>query len=151
MSLNQPKCLSCPVACECERVAWFYKAKGLFRVAWKCPRCGWQRLTVSPIGPDQLGAVTCLHCGVEGSTNASPCSACGASLAEVLAPRELAASEEDVLQLARDCFALGTCRRGLTIVNYVLRNNPRSNEALSIRTQFVEFLDAQEPFEGSAS
>jgi hypothetical protein len=80
-----------------------------------------------------------------------PCSACGASLAEVLAPDQLVGSEESLLQIARDCFAVGTCRRGLTIVNYVLRSHPRSSEASSIKTQFIEFLDGQKPFEGGTS
>jgi hypothetical protein len=55
-------------------------------------------------------------------------------------------SDDALLVLAREAFALGTCRRGLTIANYVLRRNTHCREAQQIKAQFVEHLDRQEPF-----
>ena len=55
-------------------------------------------------------------------------------------------SDDALLALAREAFALGTCRRGLTIANYVLQRNTHCQEATQIKVQFVEHLDRQEPF-----
>ena len=67
-------------------------------------------------------------------------------LQEVLTDSQLAMPDEALLAWARDAFALGTCRRGLTIVNYVLRRSPHCEEASSIKGQFIEHLDAQGSF-----
>ncbi len=45
--------------------------------------------------------------------------------------------------MAREEFARGTCRRGLTLVNHVLQRNPLSAEAWSIKGQFFEYLGYQ--------
>jgi hypothetical protein len=147
MSLVQPECSDCAVPCECEHVAWFTPdVPGLFGVAWKCPSCDTLKLVVSPLGPRDIGPATCLHCGAEENPGAAPCSACGTSLQEVLTADELALPDEALLALAREAFALGTCKRGLTLVNHALRRDESCEEARSIKAQFIEHLDAQEPF-----
>jgi hypothetical protein len=61
-------------------------------------------------------------------------------IAEVLRAEEAVRPDEELLQVAREEFARGTCRRGLTLVNHVLRRNPQSGEAWSIKGQFFEYL-----------
>ncbi|HXG08952.1 MAG TPA: hypothetical protein VNK04_04120 [Gemmataceae bacterium] len=57
-----------------------------------------------------------------------------------MSAEEQARSEAELLEMARDAFALGACRRGLTIINLVLRRNPASQEAWSIKGQFLDHL-----------
>jgi hypothetical protein len=68
------------------------------------------------------------------------CLACGITITEVLPEAEASRSDEELLRLAREEFARGTCRRGLTLANHVLRRNPSSAEAWSIKGQFFEHL-----------
>jgi hypothetical protein len=82
----------------------------------------------------------CLQCGHEGVADGQTCPSCGTLLAEVLPAEEAVRPDEELLQAARDDFARGTCRRGLTLVNHVLQRNPRSAEAWSIKGQFFEYL-----------
>lgn len=147
MSLSQPVCPKCSVARDCEYVAWYRQSAGhLFGVLWRCPICGERSLAVSPRGPDRIGPDTCLQCGFEGSRVGVPCPSCGVSLAAVLSTRELSLPDDVLLELAREALALGTCRRAITITNYVLQRNGRSEEARQIKKDFIDHLDAQEPF-----
>jgi alkyl sulfatase BDS1-like metallo-beta-lactamase superfamily hydrolase len=82
----------------------------------------------------------CLQCGQEGLADGQTCPSCGLLIAEVLSATDAARPDEELLQAAREEFARGTCRRGLTLVNHVLRRNPRSEEAWSIKGQFFEYL-----------
>jgi hypothetical protein len=104
---------------------------------------------VCPIGPFILSAATCVHCGTD-NAGVGPCAACGTSIAEFLSSDECAQPDDVLLARARDSFALGTCRLGLTLTNYVLRRNPGSADASSIKAQFVEHLEAQVPFSATA-
>jgi hypothetical protein len=145
MSLSRPDCPRCSIATECARVAWFARdRRDLFGVGWACPRCTWSKLVVSPIGPSTVDAGTCIHCGAH-HEGIEPCSACGTSITEFLSSDQRAQPDEVLLAWAMDAFALGTCRLGLTLTNYVLQRNPTSAEARSIKAQFVEHLDAQTP------
>lgn len=147
MSLARPLCEDCSVVCDCEYVAWYsHTRRDLFAVAWRCPSCSANSLAVSPLGPVQIGLKTCLQCGAEGTAGETPCPQCGASLSEVLPASQREMSDDALLALAREAFALGTCRRGLTIANYVLQRNTHCQEATQIKVQFVEHLDRQEPF-----
>jgi hypothetical protein len=140
---NQPHyCERCKREGQCDAVVSFAQGgEDVFAVSWKCPGCGERSLVVSPIGPllaPEPG--TCLQCGHQVGGEGQPCPACGTLLSEVLSSDEQARPEAALLQTARDCFALGTCRRGLTIVNLVLRRNPASREAWSIKGQFLGHL-----------
>jgi hypothetical protein len=116
----------------------------LFAVIWKCPRCGEGPMVVSPIGPLLVPTpMMCLHCGHEGATANQPCPGCSNVLAEVVSSAEQALTENELLSQAREAFALGTCRRGLTIINHVLRRNPACEEAWSTKGQFLEYLGFQ--------
>jgi hypothetical protein len=88
----------------------------------------------------------CLQCGAATGSSRPPCGQCGASIGDVLADSQLGLSDEALLELAREAFAIGTCRRGLTITNFVLQRNAVNEEAASIKTRFIEQLDAQTPF-----
>jgi hypothetical protein len=142
MSDKPHYCETCHCECACDTVLPLQKGReDLFAVAWKCPKCANRSLIVSPIGP--LGAPrakTCLHCGQAIVSVDQPCGACGTLLSQVLTPEERAASEAQQLQSARQAFATGACRRGLTIVNLVLQRNRRSQEAWDIKGQFLEHL-----------
>lgn len=142
MSDKPHYCEACHRECVFETVVLVQKEHGgLFAVAWKCPVCANRSLIVSPVGP--LGAPsarTCLHCGHEIVSDEQPCGVCGTLLSQVLTSKEQAASEAEQLQAARQAFAIGACRRGLTIVNLVLRRNRRSQEAWDIKAQFLERL-----------
>jgi hypothetical protein len=105
------------------------------------PGCAKRFLVVSPVGP--LGAPRadeCLHCGRRGVTNGQPCPACGTVLSQILSAEEQARTEAQQIRDARDAFAVGACRRGLTIVNLILRRNRKCQEAWSIKSQFMEHL-----------
>jgi hypothetical protein len=82
----------------------------------------------------------CLQCGHEGVIDGQACASCGIRLAEVLSPEEAGRTDDELLHAAREDFARGTCRRALTFVNHVLRRNPKSGEAWSIKGQFFEYL-----------
>src|SRR5262245_19119262 len=112
-----------------------------FAVSWKCPRCQERSLVVSPLGP-WLAPVPgmCLQCGHEGVADGQTCPSSGLPIAEVLSAADAGRTDEELLQTAREELARGTCRRGLTLVNHVLRRNPRSEEAWSIKGQFFEYL-----------
>jgi predicted RNA-binding Zn-ribbon protein involved in translation (DUF1610 family) len=141
MSIKVPHCQKCNRESDCEQVgAYSRDREDMFAVAWKCPQCGDKTLIVSPIGPLVLKANMCLNCGHEGHSGDSPCPSCGAVLSEVLGAQEQTQSDEVLLEFARIGFQRGACRRGLTIVNFVLQRNPRSKEAWSIKGQFLEYL-----------
>lgn len=145
MSNTQAECKQCHRPCACEVVARFdADREDLFAVSWKCPGCGERSVVISPVGPLLAPAPgTCLQCGHDVEHEDRPCPACGTVLSNVLSAEEQACTEAELLQAAREDFALGTCRRGLTIVNHVLRRNPRSTEAWSIKGQFLEHLGFQ--------
>src|SRR5438874_2705734 len=133
---NKPHyCEQCNREGRCDAVVPFAQDReDLFAVYWKCPGCGERSLVVSPVGPLLAPeAGTCLQCGQQIGSEDQLCPACGTLLSEVLSPEEQARSEAELLQAARVGFALGACRRGLTIVNLVLRRNPASREAWSIK------------------
>jgi hypothetical protein len=142
MSNKPGYCKKCKQVSQCDLVAPLAADnEDLFTVCWKCPKCDEKSMVVSPTGP--LLAPTpgmCLQCGKEGYVDGQPCRSCGLQLSEVMSTEEQALTDEALLQLARACFALGTCRRGLTIVNHVLRRNPQSGEAWSIKGQFLGHL-----------
>jgi hypothetical protein len=142
MSNRPARCATCQVESVCDVVMPFEpEREHAFAVSWKCPRCQERSLVVSPLGPWLAPAPgTCLQCGHEGVGDDTACPRCGTLLADVLAAAEAARPEDDLLRTAREEFARGTCRRGLTLVNHVLRRNPRSAEAWSIKGQFFEYL-----------
>src|SRR6516225_5765439 len=82
----------------------------------------------------------CLQCGHERVADGQACPSCGITTAEVLITERAGQTDEVLLLAAREDFARGTCRRGLTLVNHVLRRNPKSGEAWSIKGQFFEHL-----------
>jgi hypothetical protein len=82
----------------------------------------------------------CLNCGHPNVARETACPACSARLVEAMAASEEALPDEALLLVARDAFALGACRRGLTIVNFVLQRNPKCAEAWSIKGQFLQYL-----------
>jgi hypothetical protein len=150
MCLVRPECPECKVPAECAYVAWFMKGRrDLFGVAWRCTRRAWNTLVVSPIGPMEASSETCTHCGSRHS-GTGRCESCGVAISELLSPSTLSRPDDELLQLARDHFALGTCRLGLTIANFVLQRDPSNGDARSLKAQFVEHLDAQRPFTGGA-
>jgi hypothetical protein len=133
-------CEECKCDCRCEAVTRVEENReDIFAVAWKCPVCARRFLIVSPIGGAPR-AQECLQCGHQGVSDAQPCPACGMVLSQVLSAEEQGRPEAQQLREARDAFALGACRRGLTIVNFVLRRNHKSQEAWSIKSQFMEHL-----------
>jgi hypothetical protein len=140
---NMPHhCAKCQVDGICDSVAPFQpERENAFAVYWKCPRCEERSLVISPLGPWLLPtAGMCLQCGHQEVVDDQPCPSCGIRIVEVLSPEEAVRSEEDLLRMAREDFARGTCRRGLTLVNHVLRRNPESKEAWSIKGQFFQYL-----------
>jgi hypothetical protein len=142
MSIRPHRCEACQVDGVCDAVVPYVpEQESLFAVAWKCPRCGERSLAVSPLGPWLVpGADTCLQCGEERRASAGRCDACGFELSEVLAEAGAGKPDDDLLAMAREDFARGTCRRGLTLVNHVLQRNPASREAWLIKGQFFEYL-----------
>ncbi len=142
MSDKPHYCEQCNRECQCDAVTPYLEGReDMFAVAWRCPGCSKRVLIVSPVGP--LGPPrrkTCLQCGHAVSGDDQPCGACGTVLSQVLSAEEQARSEPQLLRDAREAFAIGACRRGLTIVNLVLRRNRRSKEAWSIKSQFMEHL-----------
>jgi hypothetical protein len=143
---NKPfHCPKCQVDGVCDSVAPFNpQAENAFAVAWKCPQCGERSLVVSPLGPWLAPTPgMCLQCGHEGLADGQACPSCGLRISEVLSAEEAGRPDQELLEAARDDFARGTCRRGLSIVNHVLQRNPRSNEAWSMKGQFFEHLGFQ--------
>lgn len=142
MSNTAHHCAKCRVDAVCDVVAPFEPgSETVFAVAWKCPRCDGQSLVVSPLGPVLApGPTACLQCGHDGVPDGQTCPNCGMNIFEVLGPEEAIRSDDVLLESAREDFARGTCRRGLTLVNHVLRRNPRSTEAWLIKAQFFEHL-----------
>jgi hypothetical protein len=142
MSNKPHRCATCQFDCECDAVVPFQpESESAFAVHWKCPHCRERSVVISPLGPWLApGAGACLQCGHEGVADRQACPSCGFRIAEVLSPEQAARPDEELLQVAREDFARGTCRRGLTLVNHVLRRNPGSGEAWSIKGQFFEHL-----------
>jgi len=145
MSNKAHHCMKCQVDGVCVAVVPFELVhESAFAVHWKCPRCEERSLDVSPLGPWLAPAPgVCLQCGHEGVADAQACPSCGIIIGEILGAEEACRPEEDLLLSARESFARGTCRRGLTLVNHVLRQNPKSGEAWSIKGQFFEHLGFQ--------
>jgi hypothetical protein len=145
MSNNPHHCATCNVAGVCDSVVPFQpERENAFAVYWKCPGCGERSLVVSPLGPWRVPAPgMCLQCGREGLVDGQPCPDCGILLAEVLSPVVAGWTDEELLKAAREEFARGTCRRGLTLVNHVLQRSPQSGEAWSIKGQFFQHLGFQ--------
>lgn len=145
MSNKVYHCANCHLDAVCDSVMPFEpERERAFAVNWKCSRCEERSLVVSPLGPWLAPAPgMCLQCGHEGLIDSESCLSCGISIAEVLSPEEFVRSDDDLLQSAQDDFARGTCRRALTLVNYVLQRNPRSGDAWSIKGQFFEYLGFQ--------
>jgi hypothetical protein len=142
MSNKPHHCERCHVDGACEAVVPFEPEREIaFAVYWKCPGCEERSLIVSPLGP-WLAPVpgSCLQCGQEGVVDDRACTSCGITIAEVLSAVEAGRPDEDLLSSAREDFARGTCRRGLTLANHVLRRNPKSGEAWSIKGQFFQHL-----------
>jgi Alkyl sulfatase dimerisation len=143
MSYSVPVCDKCNIKCSCERVGPFapIEHENVFAVSWLCSNCGFRSLVVSPVGPWLVPKpVDCLQCGRPNVPDGAACPNCGTKLSDVLTAEEIARSNEALLQSARVDFAEGTCRRGLTLVNLVLRRNPASSEACTIKAQFFEHL-----------
>src|SRR5437764_1468054 len=141
MSLKRPTCAKCELECECYQVGPFATGReDLFSVIWQCPRCDSRSLVVSPLGPLLLAPAMCLNCGRLDHAGEAPCPGCGFALADAISPGDRILTDEVLLQKARECFALGTCRRGLTIINFVLQRNPQCQEAWSIKGQFLGYL-----------
>ncbi len=127
---------------RCDAVVPFEpERESAFAVYWKCPRCRERSLVVSPLGPWLAPAPgACLQCGHEAAAESQACPSCGIIVADVLAADEAGRTDGALLGAAREEFARGTCRRGLTLVNHVLRRNPHSAEAWSIKEQFFAHL-----------
>jgi hypothetical protein len=142
MSNKPHHCTKCKVDGLCDAVVPFEpERENAFAVYWKCPRCQERSLVVSPLGPWLAPTPgMCLQCGHEGAADGQPCPNCGIIIADVLGVEEASRTDEVLLLSAREDFARGTCRRGLTLVNHVLRRNPKSSEAWSIKGQFFEHL-----------
>ena len=98
---------------------------------------------VSPIGLLVVSQNMCLNCGHEDHENDHPCPSCGFRLSDVITKQEQNKSDKKLLTLARDALAKGTCRRGLTIINYVLARR-FSPIAFDIKIQFLEHLGFNE-------
>jgi hypothetical protein len=143
MSNKPARCAKCQVDGACDSVVPFEPEKEhAFIVYWKCPKCQERSLVVSPLGPLLAPAEgECLQCGHAGVVAGQACPSCGIRIEEVLGAAEAARPDEELLRAAREDFARGTCRRGLTLVNHVLRRNPRSREAWSIKGQFIQYLN----------
>jgi len=142
MSNKPHHCAKCQVDGVCDAVVPFEaERENAFAVYWKCPRCEERSLIISPLGPWLAPtAKMCLQCGHDGPGDDQACPTCGIRIAEVLSAEEAERPDEELLNAAREDFARGTCRRGLTIVNHVLRRNPKSGEAWSIKGQFFQHL-----------
>ncbi len=145
MSNNPHHCARCRVDGVCESVVPFEpEQEHAFAVYWKCQRCEERSLVVSPLGPWLAPASSmCLQCGREGLVGGQACPSCGLLLEEILSAVEAVRPDEELLHAAREEFARGTCRRGLTLLNLVLQRNPWSSEAWSIKGQFFEYLGYQ--------
>jgi hypothetical protein len=145
MSNKPHRCARCQLDGACDAVVPFEPDReNAFAVYWKCPRCEERSVVVSPLGPWLApSAGTCLQCGHDGVAHAQACPSCGIHITEVLSAEDSVRTDEEVLLMAREDFARGTCRRGLTLVNHVLQRNPRSAEAWSIKGQFFEHLGFQ--------
>lgn len=142
MSLILPDCKTCGATAVCDLVAWFRKAdRNNFAVAWTCERCGPVTLVVCPIGPEHVGPDTCVHCGGSSGPGDGPCPLCGFSITEVLTHEEMMKGDEELMEQVRREFLRGTCRRGLSIANYILRRNPQCAGARRVWGDFVEHLD----------
>jgi hypothetical protein len=127
--------------CQCEEVRPFEADREtLFCVIWKCPRCEFRALIVSVTGPLIVQPGMCLNCGQAGVAREAACSSCGAQLREAITAADEALPDDALLLKARDAFELGACRRGLTIVNFVLERNAKCAEAWSIKGQFLQYL-----------
>jgi len=140
---NKPyQCSTCNLPCRCDRVtAIEQNREDLFGVVWNCPQCGDSILIVSPTGPLSVPTpAMCLNCGREGYAEDRPCSHCGFSLSQAISGEEQEQTDEALLKLAREAFALGAYRRGLTLVNFILGRTPDQREAWSIKGTFFETL-----------
>lgn len=147
MSLVVPVCKKCGATAACDVVAWFRNVdRTNFAVAWSCETCGPVTLVVSPLGPKDVGPDTCVHCGSPSVPGNTPCAVCGFSITELLGPEDMARSDDELMEQVRYEFSRGTCRRGLSIANYVLRRNPQHSGARRVRADFVEHLDANGAF-----
>jgi hypothetical protein len=146
MSNKPHHCDKCKIDYQCQRVAPFGRNdEAVFGVMWECPGCKNTYLIVSPIGPLLTPtADMCLQCGHRPVGIDQACRECGTVLSDLLGPAQRALSDDQLLMQARDAFVLGTCRLGLTIVNFVLQRNPQQSEAWSIKGQFLEYLGFQE-------
>jgi len=143
MSSMPAYCARCQVDGACESVVPFEpEREQAFAVYWKCPRCTERLLMqICPLGPWLAPTDgTCLNCGHGEVLDGKACPNCGIRDAESLDAAAAGQSDAELLRIAREEFARGTCRRGLTMVNYVLQRNPRSGEAWSIKGQFFEYL-----------
>lgn len=147
MSLIVPVCKKCGATAACDVVAWFSKAdRRNFAVAWSCETCGPVTLVVSPLGPKDVGPDTCVHCGSPSDPGVGPCAVCGVSITEVLRREDMTRCDDDLMEQVRCEFSRGTCRRGLSIANYILQRNPRHSGARRVWADFVEHLDANGAF-----
>ena len=143
---NRPHfCTSCQIDGVCDSVVPFEPEREcVFAVTWRCPSCQERSLVVSPLGP-WLAPVPgmCLQCGRDGLADGEACPGCGLNIEEVLCAADAARSDVELLEAAREDFTRGTCRRALTLVNHVLRRNPDSGVAWSMKEQFFEHLGFQ--------
>src|SRR5262245_64484158 len=114
---NKPYyCAKCQVDGVCDSVVPVEpEREHAFAVYWKCPGCEERSLVVSPLGPWLTPTPgMCLQCGHEQVADGQPCPICGINMAvEVLSAEEASRTDEDLLLVAREEFARGTCRRGL--------------------------------------
>src|SRR5262245_13729215 len=138
MSNKPHHCANCHIEGVCDSVVPFEpEREHAFAVYWTCPNCQDRRLVISPLGPWLAPTPgMCLQCGHERLAEGQSCPSCGIAITEVLSKEDVARSDAELLEIARAEFARGTCRRGLTLVNHVLRRNPLSGESWSIKGQF---------------
>jgi hypothetical protein len=144
MSLTRPTCEKCKVEMQFDRSGPFpADSEKTYAVAWKCPECAEIHLIINSVGPLIPKPEMCLNCGATEQAYLAPCSHCGFRPTDALGLEDQLQTDEVLLKLAQHEFWIGTCARGMYIVNFLLARNPNSAAAWSVKQQVLEQLGFQ--------
>lgn len=138
-----------PCSCEkCKKTCLFLGVDALpdqggkvsYGVAWGCPSCDYKALDVCPMGPLVPAESICLNCG-QPYPSPDPETACGGCNLNRMQVRAFLGLDQPVLDpvaAARDLFGQGLFRRGLALLNLVLQQQPRHENAWLLKCSFLE-------------
>jgi tetratricopeptide (TPR) repeat protein len=127
--------------CVYERHAPFgEEQESVYGVSWRCPDGHGRSLDVCPVGPLVPTRELCLNCGGRYESDAADvkCGACGLSRRNCPAALGIEQSPaSDPLASASESFRQGLFRRGLAVLNLVLRDRAAFPEAWLLKAQFL--------------